>query len=335
MKTSIIPVFIPHLGCPHLCTFCNQKKISGSLKAPDKEEILELVEEYLNADFSKVYEIAFFGGSFTALDLEMQRYYLETAAKLKSEEKISKIRYSTRPDYINDGILDLAKKYNVDIIELGLQSMDDKVLKESERGHTAEDTIKAAALIKRAGISLGLQIMPGLKGDTVSSIFSTIEAAVRLKPDFVRIYPTVVIKGTKLEEEYLKGDFVPMGLREMVEIVAKAWIIFSENGIKVIRMGLQHSENLTSERDLIAGPYHSAFGELVFSKIYKNIIIKKIQTDKLFDSKFVKFRINSKEVSKVRGHKNSNLKFIKEKFDMDLILITDDCLEKGQIETEV
>ncbi len=204
MKTSIIPIFIPHLGCPHLCTFCNQKKISGTLKIPLKEDIIALVDEYISADISKVYEFAFFGGSFTALELDLQKYYLETAAKLKDENKIVKIRYSTRPDCINEQVLDISKKYKTDIIELGLQSMDNKVLRLAERGHTAEDTINAAELIKKYGFSLGLQIMPGLMGDTEKSIMDTFRKAAELKPNFVRIYPTIVIKGTKLEEYYNK-----------------------------------------------------------------------------------------------------------------------------------
>lgn len=335
MKTNIIPIFIPHLGCPHLCTFCNQKKISGSLKAPDKKEILNLVDEYLDADFSKVYEIAFFGGTFTALSIEMQKYYLETAAKLKKEKKISKIRFSTRPDYISSEVLDLAKSYGVDIIELGLQSLDDKVLELAERGHKAIDTVNAANLVKKYGFTLGLQIMPGLMGDTQNSILSTVKKAANLAPEFVRIYPTVVIKGTKLEEYYLKGVFVPFTLNDMVKITAQAYGIFKEKGITIIRMGLQHSDNLTLEKDLIAGPYHPAFGELVFSEIYKNKMLSIIEEKNLQHSKKLKVIINPGELSKARGQKNNNTKAIKEIFDIDLVFIVDDFLEKGQIEIEV
>jgi len=335
VKINIVPIFIPHLGCPHLCTFCNQKKISGTLKAPEREEIISLVEEYISADISKVYEIAFFGGSFTALELELQKYYLETAAKLKEENKIVKIRYSTRPDCINNEILEFSKKYKVDIIELGLQSMDNKVLMLAERGHTAEDTINAANLVKKYGFSLGLQIMPGLMGDTEESILSTFTKILELEPDFVRIYPTIVIKGTKLEEYYNKKVFKPIELQKMVEITAKGWELFEKRGIKVIRMGLQHSENLTSEKDLIAGPYHPAFGELVFSEIFKSKITSIIENKNIKKGSELVLKINPGELSKAKGHKNNNINKIKEKYNINLKFISDGSLKKGQIETEV
>ena len=335
MKINIIPIFIPHLGCPHLCTFCNQKKISGSLKAPDKNEILALVDEYLKADFSKVYEIGFFGGTFTGLAVESQKYYLGIAGNRKKEKIINKIRFSTRPDYINPEVLKLAKEYKVDIIELGLQSLNDHVLELAERGHKAEDTLKAAALVKEYGFVLGLQIMPGLMGDTEESILETIKGAASLEPKFVRIYPTVVIKGTRLEEYYKSKEFIPFTLEKMVGITAKAYELFTKEGINVIRMGLQHSENLTLEKDLIAGPYHPAFGELVFSEIYKNKIISIIEKNNLQEYKELKIRVSPGEISKIRGQKNSNTKKIKEKFNINLLFIEDSFIEKGQLEIEV
>lgn len=335
MKTSIVPIFIPHLGCPHLCTFCNQKKISGTLKAPDRIDIISLVDEYISADISKVYEIAFFGGSFTALEMEMQKYYLETAAMLKKEKKIVKIRYSTRPDAISEQVLELSKMYSVDIIELGLQSMDNKVLELAERGHTAEDTINAGKLIKKYDFSLGLQIMPGLMGDNEETILRTFNISASLKPDFVRIYPTIVIKGTKLEDYYNNKEYFPIDLQKMVELTAKGWELFEKKGIKVIRMGLQHSENLTSEKDLIAGPYHPAFGELVFSEVFKNKIISIIENRKIKEGNELVLKINPGELSKARGHKNYNINIIKRTYNIDLKFIPDMSIKKGQIETEV
>lgn len=335
MKTSIIPVFIPHLGCPHLCTFCNQKKISGALTVPEREDILSLAEQYFNADISKVYEIAFFGGSFTALEYEKQKYYLETAAELKKAGKIKRIRFSTRPDCINSSILDLAERYKVDIIELGLQSMDDKVLEMAERGHKAADTTNAAEMIKDRGFTLGLQIMPGLMGDSEESILETVRKSILMRPDFVRIYPTVVIKGTKLEEYYEEKKYVPFSLEKMTELVAAAYQLYMDNGIKIIRMGLQYSENLTSENDLVAGPYHPAFGELVFSRIYKEKILSKIKDYKFKGKNKVTVRINPNEISKGRGHKNQNIIEIKNEFNIDLIFIADKTVMKGEIETEV
>lgn len=335
LKTSIIPIFIPHLGCPHLCTFCNQKKISSTSKIPDREEIIKLAEDYKRVSPDKDFDLAFYGGSFTAIKEEEQEYYLQTAAYLKEKKMIKKIRFSTRPDAINHEVLQRAARYKVDIIELGLQSMQDTILHQAERGHRAEDSIRAVALIREYDFSLGLQIMPGLKGDNRQTIEDTFLKVIDLKPDFVRIYPTLVIRGTKLAEEYLEGSYQPFDLEEMVDIVAWACTSFNEAGIKVIRMGLQDSDNLHPDKDLLAGPWHPAFGEMVFARIYQKELSKIIEGKKPTSGSEIIIRINPQEESKVRGQKNKNIKFLEEKYQIKLSLVKDQSLEKGKIETEV
>lgn len=293
------------------------------------------MDSYRQADKKKIFELAFYGGSFTALSAEKQGYYLEIASSLKEEKKISKIRFSTRPDAINHEILQRARRYGVDIIELGLQSMQDEILLQAERGHKAQDTIRASALIKEYDFSLGLQIMPGLKGDSRESIEDTFLQVKELKPDFVRIYPALVIKGTKLEEEFLQSEFIPFDLDQMVDLVASAYQLLSQAGIKVIRMGLQGSENLTKERDLVAGPWHPAFGELVFSEIYRRKLLQLIEEKKPHPARDFILRINPSEESKLRGQKNKNIQLIKEKHKISLKIEKDEKIEKGKIETEV
>lgn len=328
---SIVPVFIPHLGCPHLCIFCNQKKISGTLKAPSRDEIISLVDEYRSADFSKEYELAFFGGSFTSISLEKQRYYLETAAKLKAEGKIIGIRFSTRPDAIDSNILKMAKEYKVDTIELGVQSLNSRVLTLSERGHTVLDVEKAVKLIKENGFNLGLQVMPGLMGDDEKTIAETIAQTISLKPDFVRIYPTVIIKETKLAEYYYSGNFKPIPLSKMVEIVAGAYLSFIANNIKVIRMGLQAVDNLTEEKDLVAGPYHPAFGELVFGEIYRQILLSFIEKHSIRDG-ILTVKANSGDFSKILGQKKTNKDFLKREYNLELKVFSEELCDKNEIE---
>ncbi len=307
MKTTIIPVFIPHLGCHHLCVFCNQKKISGSMGAPTAEEIKNTTKQFCDADISKVYEMAFYGGSFTALPLDLQTYYLEIAASLKKEKKIKKIRFSTRPDAITPEILTLAKQYGVDTIELGVQSLDEEVLRLSERGHGVYEVTNASALIRSYGFSLGLQFMPGLPGDNAEKIKATVHKMITLAPDFVRIYPTIIIKGTKLAELYEQGHYKPFSLETMVRMAADAYLSFTAHNIAVIRIGLQASDNLTEEKDLVAGPYHPAFGEMVISRIFRDLIADCLDHHQ---EESITIKVNSRNVSKVIGQKKENIQWL-------------------------
>jgi histone acetyltransferase (RNA polymerase elongator complex component) len=269
-----IPVFIPELACPFQCIYCNQKKISGCLKVPSPKEINKTINDHLSTipiEDAET-ELAFFGGNFTGLHQDDQVNYLKLVQPFIESGKISGIRISTRPDYIYPEILHLLKNYHVKTIELGAQSFDNDVLKHSGRGHTAEDIVIAASLIKLAGFSLGLQMMIGLPGDTLEKAIYSAKKIAELKADNTRIYPALVIKGTKLEELYRQGEYRPLSLDEAVSWSKELLKIFEEANVKVIRMGLHPSEGLLSGEELVAGPFHPSIRELVLTEIWHDLL---------------------------------------------------------------
>jgi len=318
-KTYIIPFFIPFNGCPHKCIYCNQNLITGfSSKRPSREKMFTYFDNYLS--FSKKthknVEIAFFGGTFLGMDNQKIIYFLESAKKFASfhPDINFEIRFSTRPDTITDTSIDLLKNYPISTIELGIQSMDDYVLKKSGRGHTAEDSRKACHLIrtKRPDINLGLQFMPGLPGETNDSINKIFDFLNEIIPDYLRIYPTVVLKDTALETLFNKNQFTPLSLEKAVEISSRIYDLSAELGIKVIRMGLP--SEVSKENIIVSGPWHPSFGELVMQKsIYQKIKNYLEKIDDLKD-KTVSFSINPSSESLFRGWKNSTVKNIKQKF---------------------
>lgn len=303
MKHYNIPVFVPHRGCPNDCVFCNQKHITGILKDITEEEIRAIVDEHLKTIPENAYkEIAFFGGSFTGIDMDLQRKYLKTAYEYVKNKDAAGIRLSTRPDYINKEILNQLAEFGVKVIELGVQSMDEDVLKASNRGHTAEDVKEASKLIKEYGFSLGLQMMTGLPGDTDEKSLKTANEIIALSPDFVRIYPTLVIKDTELEKMYKSGDYMPQSLNNAVDLAAKLLRKFNQNNITVIRIALMTTDEISPGGKLVAGPFHSAFRELVEGRIYYEDILKASGDNKSFT-----VRVNPSEISKVIGNKKCNL----------------------------
>lgn len=261
-KQLVIPIFIPFGGCEHQCVFCNQDNITGESGLPTTGEVKETIELYLSTwkGIGRK-EVAFYGGSFTALKRDLQEEYLKTASEYVKSGDLDGIRLSTRPDCINQEIVDFLKNYLVDIVELGVQSMDDHVLKLSGRGHSGEDVVKASKIIKDNGITLGLQMMPGLPGDSRAAILETALSITSMGPSFVRIYPTLVIKDTPLFKLYERGDYTPWSMESMVDVCREVRDIFESSNIKIIRMGLQPTEDL--EESLVAGPYHPAFRDLV------------------------------------------------------------------------
>ena len=278
MKTKhyTIPIFIPELACPFRCIYCDQHKITGQSTLPEAGEVKEIIEKYL-ATFPKrrkIIELGFFGGNFTGIAVEEQEKYLDAAGEYLESGEIQGIRLSTRPDYINEQIITLLKKYKVSTVELGAQSMVDEVLLKSKRGHTVEDTIAAAGLIKNAGIRLGLQMMIGLPGDTLEKSKRTARQIVALRADNTRIYPTLVISDTKLAEMYLSGDYLPLSLDVAVKWSKEVYKIFEKSGVNVIRLGLHPSEGLISGSELLAGPFHISFRELVLSQIWHDEFMK-------------------------------------------------------------
>ncbi len=335
-KPLIIPFFIPHVGCPFTCVFCNQWEISGEKEAIQPEEIADYVDAYLKKARlwpDRYVEIAFYGGSFTAIPPEKQGEYLQAAAEQKRKGRINGIRLSTRPDFINKEILDRLFFYGVTTVELGVQSLVDEVLKKTGRGHSVADTLTATRLLRKYPFQVGYQLMLGLPGDNRSFARLTVEKAVAAAPDFVRIYPTLVLKGTILATWYKEKKYQPWSLEQAVETAADWLGTFSFYGIPVIRMGLQAVENLSLQQDLLAGPYHPAFGELVES----HLLLEQMQTGlselELQEGEALTLSFHPLAQSKVVGQKKLNLVLLREKYGIERIkLVPQEKLAKNNLE---
>lgn len=315
-KEYIIPIFIPFLGCPHDCAFCNQVKITNYKDNINKENTIRQINQYLSY-FPKnenLKEIAFFGGSFTGLDEKVMISYLEIALNYKKKGIIDRIRLSTRPDYINNSILDILKKYEVDVIELGIQSLDNEILNANERGHSKEDSIRASKLIKDYGFKLGHQIMPGLYKDSFDKAIKTGLESIKMNPDMVRIYPTLVIKDTKLEKLYKEGLYKPLSLDEAIEISSRIYMIYSYKKIPVIRIGLQPTENINEKKDVVAGPFHPSIRQLVETNIHKIYLEELINKYRLKDK--IKIHISNREISIIAGNKKANKNYFYKKYGL-------------------
>ena len=302
MKKGNISLFIPHLGCPHKCSFCNQNTITGKQEQPTPEDVRSAVETALRKK-NYDYEIAFFGGSFTAIDREYMLSLLEAAHKYVADGRVSGIRISTRPDCIDKDILDILKKYGVTSIELGAQSMDDEVLKANFRGHSAEDVVSASRLIKEYGFELGLQMMTGLYKDTDEKAVETAKKIIALSPDTVRIYPTVVLKGTYLAKLYEDEVYKPQTVDDAANLCTKLVPMFEQAGIRVIRLGLHSSPEL--KKNMVAGAFHDSFGEIVKSRYMLNKILKYPPAD-------YEIIVNPKSVSQLKGQQKRNIYFLME-----------------------
>ena len=269
MAHANLPIFIPHNGCPNMCSFCNQRVISGAAHQPTPDEVRRLCEAALETNLPKDSEIAFFGGSFTAIDRDYMLSLLE-AVRPFIGDSFSGIRISTRPDRIDRDCLELLKKYNVKAIELGAQSMSQRVLDANRRGHSPEDVLRASGLIRSYGFELGLQLMVGLYRSTISDEYETMRKIADAEPDTVRIYPVVVLRGTELAELYFSGEYKPGDFDRCVDLCADMTEYFEARGIRILRCGLHSSENVVS--DAVAGFYHPAFMELCRSRLYRRKI---------------------------------------------------------------
>ena len=306
MRHANVAIFVPHAGCPHQCSFCNQRSISGSIAVPRGPEVVQPCREGLaNLGAGAAHsQIAFFGGSFTAVPRDYMTELLEAAAPFVGEGGFSGIRISTRPDAITPEILDTLARYGVDTIELGVQSMVPEVLERNGRGHTPKQVTEAASLIQERGFTLGLQMMLGLDGDSPEGAWHTARAIADLKPDQVRIYPTLVIAHTPLAERLAQGSYRPMELDEAVDLSAQLLKFFTERGIAVIRLGLHASRDL--ERDLLAGPYHPAFRELCESRLLWRELDTKLAEQRITDGSIV-ISVHPKNRSRLAGQRKHNL----------------------------
>ncbi len=295
MKSDIkVPIFIPHLGCGNDCVFCNQVKITGHKNSVDYKEIEAIFNEYTSnlSDKSNV-EIAFFGGSFTGLDDEVQIKYLDIAKKIVETNALKGIRMSTRPDYIDFDTMKRLHNYPVTTIELGVQSMDTEVLKKSKRGHSIFDIYNAVKLIKSSEISLGLQMMFDLPSDTKEKSISTAKKLVEMKPDFVRLYPTLVLRETELENMYNNNTYIPWSKDYLIDTLTEVYKIFLNNKIDIIRVGL-HSSDQNFRDSIVAGFYHPALREVIVSNMFKQSLMRHVNDGDIIEAQ-------KKDISNIVG----------------------------------
>ncbi|MCF8037147.1 MAG: radical SAM protein [Desulfobacteraceae bacterium] len=312
-KPFVVPVFIPHSGCAHRCTFCNQHTVTGqNTPIPETADLDATVRKYLEyrhpgRGFT---EISFYGGNFLGLETARIRKLLEAATAWVRAGRVHGIRFSTRPDTIDARRLDLLAAYPVSTVEIGVQSTDDAVLERIKRGHSAADCFRAAQMLRNGGFRLGCQIMTGLPGEDENSAVGSAKAVAEMKPDFVRIYPLVVVSGSVLAAENQTGRFAPLDLEACIRRMAKLYRIFSEKGIPVVRMGLQASEELNAPGAVLAGPYHPAMGHMVLSRIMLEHARQRLDAAGELPAA-VTLRVHPANISRMRGLKNTNMDALK------------------------
>ncbi|MBE7048319.1 MAG: radical SAM protein [Ruminococcaceae bacterium] len=317
-KHKTIPIFVPHWGCPGSCIFCDQKRITGQREEMTPERAAAIIKDALQYRRpGEHWEIGFFGGSFTGIPIQQQEALLKVAQEAVQAGKVEGIRLSTRPDYINSEVLTRLMRFGVSTVELGAQSMDDEVLLTCQRGHTAYQTVCAAQMIQECGLNLGLQMMVGLPGDTPEITMKTAQAFAEMHPACVRIYPTLVIRGTGLSNLYRAGSYTPLTLEKAVEQCSRLYRFFTENKIEVIRMGLLQM----NAKDVLAGPCHPAFGEMVLSAACYEQLAEKMRN---FLGKQVRIHVNPRYVSVLHGQKKVNIKRLISYFQLHGIQIVQD-----------
>ncbi len=333
-KPLIVPIFITHSGCPHLCIFCNQKIIAGNYAPQITKDFFDTeVKSYLNWNKkrSSNVEIAFYGGSFTGIDKAYQETLLSWAGSYVESGQVNSIRVSTRPDYITKDSLSLLKKHNVSTVEIGAQSFNDEALRFAQRGHDAATTVLAMKTLKEQGFRTGLQLMAGLPKDTADGFMNSINKTIELQPDTVRLHPLLVLSDTALAEEFRRGNYKPLELAEAVDLCRMAWEKLSATGIRVIRIGLQVTSTLEKDGAVLAGPIHPAFGSLVLSSVFYNATIK-LLADIPQTTKELRFNVSSQDISNFRGMANINIAAIKKLYpDAKLIVQSNSSQTRGEI----
>lgn len=327
MRHINIPVFIPHLGCPNQCIFCNQRTISGTVEFDEKKPREEIEDALKTVNQGDECEIAFFGGSFTGIDRCLMIRLLDMAQKYVDCGRVNAIRMSTRPDYITPEIIKILKNYTISCVELGIQSMNDDVLKYLKRGHSSKDTLLAVKLLKDAGFDFVGQMMIGLPGATSDDEAECAEKICSMGACGTRIYPTLVLRSTELEYMTEQGEYVPMSLEEAVSRSAAVLKIFSRHGVPCIRIGLCDSENLHSEDTFVAGPNSPSIGEMIRSRLFYELICEKIDT--LLSEKNKIYReitvlCPPKTTSQIKGNKRENIKKLTSKYGFSRIDVRED-----------
>ena len=330
-------MFISHSGCPHRCIFCDQEKITAQpIRPVGRDDVRDVLEKAINSnkfDIRRNPEIAFYGGTFTGLPTDRMTGLLEAVSPYIKNRLISSIRVSTRPDFIDEERLKILQTFHVRTVELGVQSLDEDVLSMAQRGHTAGDVIRAVQMLKRRGFKVGIQLMPGLPGDSEETFLATIEKTIDLDPDMVRVYPALVIKGTGLARMYQEGCYRPLTFEKAVDLCAQGVDRLEANGIPVIRIGLMSSPSLLEERRIVSGPWHPAFGFLVRSAIHQKAI--ELDLPAPGTAKGIKIFAPEGEISLIRGYRNRGIRMIEEKTGAEVLGITvDDNLPGGRVRIE-
>lgn len=330
----VIPVFVVHEGCPHRCSFCNQSSITGEEQSSEKPEtVAGTIREWLgySAEAERV-QVAFYGGSFSCLPLERQHQLMAAVEPFLSSGEVESIRLSTRPDCLSQAGCDDLYQWGVRTVELGCQSMDDDVLKVTRRGHTAEQSTIAAGLIRERGMELGLQLMVGLPGETSRSFLRGIEKVIRLRPDFVRLYPALVVSRTEMANMYDNGGYSPLSMNKAVALSCRAYDAFQEAGIRVVRMGLQPSEAL--EKNIVAGPYHPAFGEQVRARSWFKRARRLLSSCPVGND--VRVSISNRDLSSFVGPARANIKRLEQLgLASRLDLHVEKTLERGTLQYDL
>jgi len=336
-RPLIVPVFIPNMGCPHKCVFCEQETITSQHRQQvgkaHVEQVLKKAIASTGFDQCRKPEIAFYGGTFTGLPFGRMLELLKAVTPFIEKGFFKSIRVSTRPDALDEKRLRAMKDNCVSTVELGAQSMDDRVLDLSKRGHSSEDTARAVPRLRKYGFKVGIQLMPGLPGDSKDRFSATITKVISLHPDMVRLYPAVVIRGTDLAHSYEEGTYQPLGLDDAVEICMDSCIRLEDTGIPVIRIGLMSSPSLLKKGQIIAGPWHPAFGFLVRSGIYHRNI--KAGLPGPGKASHIKILAPKRDIPLIRGHKNQGLREIEAKTGAEVVRIElDDSIPHGQVRIE-
>jgi len=317
-RQFIVPIFIPNMGCPYRCIFCNQVKITSYRKSDIKDGfIIETIEKALRSKKFNSYpkrEIAFFGGNFMGLKKNIIEHLLKLVFPYIKDHLFHSIRVSTRPDSMDQEKLNLMIQYGVQCVELGAQSMKEEALLLAKRGHGVSDTINAVYFLKENGLKVGLQLLPGLPGESRSEFLKNLEKVIELSPDMVRLYPLVVIRGTALERLYLERRYIPMTLHEAVELCAESCIRLENRGIPVIRMGLMNSTGLKDE--IVAGPWHESFGFMVRSRIFHKLIRPKFKN--ITPDSEIKITVNPKDIPLLIGYKKEGIRGLERELNIKI-----------------
>ncbi len=330
----VIPFFIPHQGCPHQCVFCNQSVITGKHERVIADEIDRLIQEYLPfKGRRKRVEFAFFGGNFLGLSPHRICQLLDRVQPYVEKGLVHGIRCSTRPDTVTRDALELVRPYGLELVELGVQSLDDDVLAASERGHTREDTLKALDLLKSEHLKIGVQVMVGLPGDTLDRALETARVLAGRTPDLARIYPLLVLAGSKMAKWYAQGQYTPLSLDDAVGQVKEMFKVFCKAGIPVVRMGLQAGEMMSDGSQMLAGPWHPAFGHLVYSAFMFDQVCEAIEAlPQIHPTGTIQLQVASRSLSRLQGDKKVNLQRLAERYPTTgFQIITNDTLNPDQV----